>query len=184
MMPPLLSVLQFRSNNAVWRPILDALERITEWREEGRRTVPVELAPAGSIPAGWKESVVDDKGRLNVISYEICMLGQLRSSIRAREIWVEGADRHRNPDHDLSSDFDGRRESYHADLGLPQDAQAFVADIRSQLEEELRLLNETLPKNDRVRLRETGDSRICVTPFERQPEPAGLISLKNGIGRT
>ncbi|WP_420584043.1 Tn3 family transposase [Ruegeria sp.] len=179
MMPKLLSVLRFRSNNSVWRPILDALERIAEWRKEGRRTVPV-----GSIPAGWKEFVVDDKGRLNVISYEICILGQLRSSIRAREIWVEGADRYRNPDHDLPADFDECRASYYADLGLPQDAQAFVTNIRSQLEKELRLLNETLPKNDKVRLRATGDNRICITPFERQPEPAGLINLKNEIGRT
>ncbi|WP_419737835.1 Tn3 family transposase [Ruegeria sp.] len=184
MMPALLSVLHFRSNNAVWRPILDALERIIEWREEGRRTVPVGDAPAGSIPAGWKEFVVDDTGRLNVISYEICILGQLRSSIRAREIWVEGADRYRNPDHDLPADFDERRASYYAGLGLPQDAQAFVANIRSELEDELRLLNETLPKNDKVRLRTTGDNRICITPFERQPEPAGLINLKNEIGRT
>jgi len=184
MMPALLSVLQFRSNNAVWRPILDALERISEWREEGRRTVPVGLAPAGSIPASWQEFVVDDKGRLNMISYEICILGQLRSSIRAREIWVEGADRYRNPDHDLPADFDERRASYYADLGLPQDAQAFVANIRSQLEDELRLLNATLPENDKVRLRKTGENRICVTPFERQPEPAGLVSLKNEIGRT
>ena len=83
---------------------------------------------------------------MNVISYEICILGQLRSSIRAREIWIEGADRYRNPDQDLPADFDERRESYYADLGLPRDAQAFVANIRSQLEQELRLLNETLPK--------------------------------------
>ena len=184
MMPKLLSILRFRSNNAAWRPILDALELIINLREEGCRTVPVEIAPAGSIPAGWKEFVVDDKGRLNVISYELCVLSQLRASIRAREIWVEGADRYRNPDHDLPADFDERRESYYADLGLQQDAQAFVSDIRGQLEEELRLLNATLPKNDKVRLRQTGKNLICVTPLDRQPEPAGLINLKNEIGRT
>ena len=52
MMPKLLSVLRFRSNNAVWRPILDALELIISLREEGRRAVPAGIAPAGSIPSG------------------------------------------------------------------------------------------------------------------------------------
>ena len=184
MMPKLLSVLRFRSNNAVWRPILDALELIISLREEGRRTMPAGIAPAGSIPSGWKEFVADDKGRLNMISYELCVLSQLRDSIRAREIWVEGADRYRNPDHDLPADFDERRDTYYADLDLQQDAHAFAADIRASLEEELRLLNATLPKNDMGRLRQVGKNLICVTPLDRQPEPAGLIDLKHEIGRT
>ena len=146
--------------------------------------MPAGIAPAGSIPSGWKEFVADDKGRLNVISYELCVLSQLRDSIRAREIWVEGADRYRNPDHDLPADFDERRDTCYADLGLQQDAYAFVADIRTSLAEELRLLNATLPKNDMVRLRQVGKNLICVTPLDRQPEPAGLIELKNEIGRT
>ena len=111
MMPKLLPVLRFRSNNAAWSPILDALELI----------------------AGWRDFVVDGKGRLNAISYELCVLSQLRDSIRAREIWAEGADRHRNPDQDLPADFDDRRETYCAGLGLQQDARAFAADIRAGL---------------------------------------------------
>ena len=178
MMPKLLPVLRFRSNNAVWRPILDALELIISLREEGRRTAPAAVAPAGSIPAGWKEFVVDGKGRMNVVSYELCVLSQLRDSIRAREIWVEGADRYRNPDRDLPADFDERRETHYAGLGLQQDARAFVADIRGSLEEELRFLDATLPGNDLVRLRRTGKNLICVTPPERQPEPTGLINLR------
>ena len=184
MMPKFLSVLRFRSNNAIWHPILDALELIISLREGKRRTVPAGIAPAGPIPSGWKEFVVDDNGRLNLISYELCVLNQLRDSIRAREIWVEGADRNRNPDQDLPADFEERRDTYYAGLGLQQDARVFVADIRASLEEELQFLNATLPKNDTVRLRQTGKNLICVTPLVRQPEPAGLIRLKNEIGLT
>jgi len=183
MMPKLLSALRLRSNNAAWRPILGALELIVRLRETGRRTAPADIAPVGSIPAGWRDSVVDGKGRLNVISYELCALNQLRDSIRAREVWVEGADRYRNPDQDLPTDFDGRRDAYYAGLGLGRDARAFVADIRASLEEELRLLNATLPKNDMVRVRRTGKNLIHVTPLDRQPEPAGLASLKSEVGQ-
>ena len=184
MMPKLLSVLRFRSNNAAWHPILSALELIVRLREEGRRTAPADIAPAGSIPAGWRDFVIDGKDRLNVTSCEPCVLNQLRDSIRAREVWVEGADRYRNPDQDLPADFDECRDACYAGLGLQQDARAFVADIRSSLEEELRILNATLPKNDMVRLRQAGKNLICVTPLDRQPEPAGLVSLKSEIGQT
>jgi len=78
---------------------------------------------------------------LNVISYEVCLLTQLRERIRAKEIWIVGADKYRNPDDDLPQDFEERRGAYFAGLGLPQNAQVFLAGVRKQLEEELHLLN-------------------------------------------
>ena len=184
MLPRLLSVLQFRSNNTGWRPILDALHLVVCLGGERRRLVPAGRAPPGSIPARWKGLVVDDRGQLNVISYELCVLNQLRERVRAREIWVEGADRYRNPDRDLPADFDERRATYYAGLGLEQDARVFVADVRTRLDEELRQLNATLAQNDRVRLRASGENRISITPFAPQPEPVGLIDLKSEIGRS
>ena len=156
MLPRILAVLQFRSNNTGWRPILDALHLIVGLAGARRRLVPAGLVPPGSIPARWKELIVDVRGQLNVISYELCVLNQLRERVRAREIWVEGADRYRDPGRDLPQDFDERRASYYAGLGLPQDVCVFVTDIRARLEEELRLLNATLPQNDTVRIRASG----------------------------
>jgi TnpA family transposase len=183
MLPSLLSVLEFRSNNATWRPILDALSLIIHLNEEGRRFAPTSLAPEGSIPRKWQETVIDKRGRLNVISYELCILSQLRERIRAKEVWIEGADRYRNPDDDLPKDFPERREAYYAGLKLTQDAQEFTRSVREQLEHELLQLNATLPPNDKVRLRWSGENRISITPFQPQPEPKGLIGLKSEIGR-
>lgn len=183
MLPPLLSALNFRSNNAGWRPILDALILIVRLNEEGRRFAPMELAPEGSIPRKWLDTVVDKTGRLNVISFEICVLTQLRDRMRAKEIWVKGADRYRNPDDDLPKDFSSKRNFYYAGLNLTQDAHAFSQSIRGQLEQELRHLNATILTNDKVRLRWSGESRISITPFEPAPEPQGLMTLKSEIGR-
>ena len=183
MLPSLLSVLNFRSNNKVWRPILDALTLIVRLNEEGRRYAPAALAPDGSIPRKWREIVIDGRGRLNVISYELCVLTQLRERIRAKEIWVEGADRYRNPDDDLPKDFPERRNAYYASLNLTQDAKAFTQSVRMQLEQELLQLNATLPNNDKVRLRWSGENRISITPFKPAPEPTGLIGLKSEINR-
>ena len=178
MLPDILSILAFQSNNATWRPILDALEWIKVLHAEGRRFADPESSPVGSIPKKWRAFVVDGKDRLNVISYELCVLTQLRTCLRAKEIWITGADRYRNPDDDLPKDFAERRDTYYDDLKLSQDAAGFVAGIKAQLEEELRLLNTNIPHNDKVSLRWSGDNRISITPFKAVPEPTGLIGLK------
>lgn len=183
MLPSLLSALNFRSNNEMWRPILDALSLIIRLNEKGRRYVPASLAPEGSVPRKWRETVIDKRGRLNVISYELCVLAQLRDRIRAKEIWIEGADRYRNPDNDLPEDFPEKREAYYAGLKLTQDAREFSRSVRAQLEHELFQLNTAMPANENVRLRWSGENRIGITPFTPVQEPKGLLSLKTEIGK-
>jgi TnpA family transposase len=183
MLPPLLQTLRFRSNNAMWHPILSALDLIVRFSEAGRRVVSEEDIPVGIIPGKWRSAVIDEGGRVNVISFELCVLTQLRERIRAKEIWIEGADRYRNPDKDLPGDFAERRDVYYADLGLSQDAQAFAAGIKAEMERELHLLNVTLPDNDKVRLSWSGESRISVTPLAPVPEPQGLAALKSEVTR-
>ena len=72
----------------------------------------------------------------------------------------------------------GRRNAYYAGLNLTQDARAFSNSVREQLVQELRQLNATLPSNDKVRMRWSGESRICITPFDPVSEPKGLAGLK------
>jgi hypothetical protein len=184
MLPPLLQALRFRSNNAMWHPILTALNAIVRFAETGRRVVSEGDIPAGIIPGKWRSAVIDENGRVNVVSFELCVLTQLRERIRAKEIWIEGADRYRNPDNDLPGDFDTRRDAYYADLGLSQDAKSVVAGVKAELEKELRLLNTTLPDNDKVRLRwGGGENRISITPLSPVPEPPGLAALKAEVAR-
>lgn len=183
MLPPLLKALRFCSNNAMWHPILTALDQIVRFAEAGRRVVSESNIPAGIIPRKWRSAVIDENGRVNVVSFELCVLTQLRERIRAKEIWIEGADRYRNPDDDLPGDFAERRDAYYADLGLSRDAQSFVAGVKADLEQELHLLNATLPDNDKVRLRWGGENRISVTPLTPVPEPTGLATLKSEVAR-
>jgi hypothetical protein len=56
------------------------------------------------IPMKWRSSVIDEKGRINRISYELCVLSYSASC--AKEIWIVGADRYRNPIDELPRDFD------------------------------------------------------------------------------
>lgn len=185
MLPPLLEVLEFRSNNAAHRPILNALAWIRRARREGRRLLSVGngVPIDGVIPVKWRDFVISGDGRINLIDYELCVLQALRERIRAKEIWVVGADRHRNPDDDLPKDFDRRRVEYYADLGLSMDARAFTAALKTEMEEELRRLDAELPGNRSVRILWRGANRVSVSPTPPQPEPPGLTAVKAEVAR-
>ena len=132
MMPQLLAALEFRSNNGAYCPLLDALDAIRRAEGEGHQYFRIdEIAVDGVIRPKWRDIVIEEAPgggqRVNRINYEICVLQALRERLRCKEIWVAGANRYRNPDEDLPADFDEKRTAYYEPLGLPSDADAFVA---------------------------------------------------------
>ena len=189
MLPAVLAVLDFRSNNTVHRPVLDAIDWLRRTADEGRRIIrPDEGVPLeGVIAPKWRDLVVETDGaggfRINRVNYEICVLGALRERLRCKEIWVAGADRYRNPDEDLTQDFEERRAEYYLELGRSQDARAFVADLRAQMTTALQRLNAQMPRNAKVRILRRGKNRISITPFEPLPPAPNLEAIKAELER-
>jgi hypothetical protein len=140
--PQVLDMLDFRSNNEMHRPVIQALEIIKKYARTKVRHFPIEEdIPLDFLPPLWREAAVDDEvdGRpyVNRITYEIAALSALRVQVRCKEVWVEGADRYRNPDYDVPTDFEARREEYYAALNLPRDPETFITEIREQMRTEL-----------------------------------------------
>jgi TnpA family transposase len=187
MVPQLLEALEFRSNNAVHRPLIDALELLKRYAGSSQRLYPAEedVPLDGVVRPSIQELVVttDAKGRERVdrISYEICVLQALREQLRCKEIWVVGADRYRNPDEDLPRDFAERRETYYAELQQPLDADLFIGAVRRELDDALRMLHDGLPRNPWVKVLPRG--KFVVSPLPAQPEPVRLGNLKNELGQ-
>jgi hypothetical protein len=100
---------------------------------------------------------------------------------RCKDIWVEGADRYRNPDKDLQQDFSENRQLYYQDLSHSQDAAGFVKDLKANMFAALNRLNKSMPKNQKVKLKNTDKNRICITPLDEQPEPQNINRLKGEI---
>ncbi|WP_156495162.1 Tn3 family transposase, partial [Oleiphilus sp. HI0128] len=186
MLPKLLELLKFKSNNTLHRPVLEALEWIADHRESKQQyiilndRVPID----GVIKPKWREVVIEKQGktrRINRINYEICVLQMLREKLRCKEIWVEGADKYRDPDEDLPTDFEEKRNSYYQILGHTQDAAEFVSQLKSDMGAALSHLNNTIPKNKHVRLKPQGKNRISVSPYEPLPDPENILSIKSSI---
>ena len=187
MLPPILDILTFRSNNSQHRPVIEALEWLRGHREDRRGLIPcTEVPVTGVVRSSLRDLLIEagpDGERIERIDYEICVLQALRERLRCKEIWVEGADRYRNPDEDLPADFEARREVYYAALGQPLDVERFVAPLREELREGLGTLDSRLPANSKVRLRAAGKHPLVVTPLDAQPEPPRLQTLKAEVGR-
>jgi hypothetical protein len=183
MVPAILRLLRFRSNNEHHQPLIEALELLSAYADSACHDYPeTEDVPLeGVVPAGWRSLVVrqtkQGEERINRISYELCVLRDLREKLRCKEIWVEGADRYCNPDEDLPSDFAQQRETYYTALNQPLDVETFIAREGQALADALAILNAGLPRHPKVKIGErNGKGWITLSPLE--PLPVHLRRLQ------
>jgi hypothetical protein len=143
MLPNLLRVLTFRSNNTVHRPVIRAIDLLIRYadRTQLHYDVSDNVPITGVVPSAWRDLVEQTNTRgvvqVNRMTYELCALQAIREQLRCREIWVEGANRFRNPDDDLPRDFDAGRSGYYAALRLPTEVETFIAQEQAALRKAL-----------------------------------------------
>jgi TnpA family transposase len=184
MVPKLLFALEFRSNNERHRPVMQALELVKRFANTKVHTFPIdEEVPLDGVVRGlWREAVVEKdaagNSRVNRVTYEVAVLEALRERLRCKEIWVVGANRYRNPDEDLPTDFEMNRDEYYKALNLPLKADRFITDVQAELREALTTLDSGLPKNKYVRIGPKGGGWITLTPLVAQPDPPNLMAIK------
>jgi TnpA family transposase len=190
MLPRLLDALEFRSNNAAHRPVIEALDLLGRYAKRPGTvrfyadgdTVPL----AGVVPGDWESAVVDERSRVERIPYELCVLRALRDGIRRREIWVPGANRWRDPEADLPADFDTNREVHYTALRQPLDASAFVDELRGRMRTALAGLDQAVNAEDTggvVLTTRRGEPWIIVPKPGKLAEPANLDRLKAHVER-
>jgi TnpA family transposase len=190
MLPRLLETLHLRCYRGEYQPVMDAVELLRRYIGRDARCIHYdrdEHVPLdGVVSADWRETVVDEHGRVDRAGYEMCVLDGLREGIRRRGIWVVGAARWGNPDHDLPADFDQRRDDNYSALGQPPDAAQFVATVRQRLQAGLTGLAEALRAGTTGGVRigsRKGQAWVSVPPLRAQPVAANLDDLKAEVTR-
>jgi len=186
----LLEVLTFRSSNTQHQPVIEALALIGRHAHDGNTSyyplgeqVPVHSGTLGD----WADLVwrSDRRGRRRVVrmAYEVACFQALRDRLRCKEIWVEGADRWRNPDQDLPQDFEARRAEHYQALRKPLDPSRFIDELQAEHRHELALLNDALPGLAWLDVADRPGGAIRLTPLEAAPEPRNLRRLKREVER-
>ncbi|MFD5751209.1 Tn3 family transposase [Streptomyces sp. NPDC127033] len=192
MLSPLLNALELKCNNTAYRPVMDAIDLLKRYLDqpiakEGAFFDEAEKIPlAGVVRDEWRKAVVDERGRVERIPYELCVLVSLRDALRRREIWVPGANRWQNPEDDLPPDFEDNRDVHYDAIRQPQDPERFIGALRKRLREALTRFDAALEVGTAGGVdivRRHGEPWIKVSPPGKQEEPENLVALKAEIER-
>ncbi|MDQ2879697.1 MAG: hypothetical protein M3Y48_00080 [Actinomycetota bacterium] len=148
----LLDVLEFRSNNATHRPVLDALDLIKRHADARLTYYPVgESVPTHKGLLGdWTPLVFNDAGKAGrrVVRsvYEICTFQALRERLCCKEICPRRRRQVAQPRRGPATRFRGPRAAHYAALHKPLDPTAFIDQLREEMVTELAALDTALPK--------------------------------------
>lgn len=182
----LLDAFEFKTNIHDSKPLLEAIKIIKENSNSSSRfyskniTAPVKDV----ISSEWDGLVVikdKETNKIHRINYEIAVLQELRRQLSCKMIWIEGSFRYRNPDDDLPKDFDEKREYYYELLGLPLHTKDFTEPRKKELHENIKLLNDTVLKNDKVEITNKNGGHIKISPYDPQAEPVNIKKLHEEI---
>ena len=138
----------------------------------------------GVVPPEWREAVVDEKGCVERIPYELCVLSALRDAIRRREVWAVGARKWRNPEEDLPADFEENRDVHYGALGQPLDPTPFVEGLKGRLSAALSAFDIALSHGTAggVRIVTRRDEPwISVPKLGKLEEPENLSAIKGEV---
>ncbi|MGH3683881.1 MAG: Tn3 family transposase [Pseudonocardiaceae bacterium] len=187
----LVEALEFGCTNTTHAPVMTALDLIKRYKKDTTHAtqyyahgehVPVE----GVIPLELAELMyrADKNNRRRVLRsvYECGVFQTLREKLRCKEIWVAGADRWRNPDEDLPTDFEDKRAENYAQLRKPVNPTTFTTELREEMRTELAALHDALPGLDWLEIKDGRTSgAIILTPLDAVPEPRNLRRLKAAV---
>jgi Tn3 transposase DDE domain-containing protein len=117
------------------------------------------------------------------MAYEVATFQALCDQLRCKEIWVDGAEKWRNPDEGLPRDFDERRVEHYARLRQPLDSSEFIDTLREEMRAELVALDGELPRLGWVDIAERKAGAIRLSPLDADPEPRHLRQIKGEVHR-
>lgn len=173
--PAFLEAFEFRSNLAC-DPLLQAVELLRQMGSGRRRKVP-EGAPMEFVGPKWRPYVMGSAGTISRKYYELCVLWELRVSLRSGDIWLDGSRRYANPETYLI-----RRERWpelKAEVcrlvQVNPSGQERIEQCRVELEQGLAALDRTLASDGKVRV--TG-GELVLSPLKAEELPESTVLLR------
>lgn len=163
--PEFLDVLQLKAAPAA-QSLLDAIEVVRGMNRTGARKVPDD-APISFIKARWKPLVMTDDG-IDRRFYEICVLSELKNSLRSGDIWVRGSRQFRDFDEYLlpADRFGSMKQSGELPIAVNQNCDQYLLDRLLLLEEQLATVNRLALAN------ELPDAIVTDTGLKIRPQDA------------
>ena len=173
--PTLLGTLGFKAAPAA-RDLLEAVEVLRGMNARQARKVPDD-APTSFVRPRW-ENLVRTPAGLDRRYYELCVLYELKNSLRSGDIWVQGSRQFKDFEDYLLAPARFTAQRDRGELGL-----AVETDCERYLESRLAVLQERLTTVERLAVADelpdaaiTSTGRLKISPLENAvPDGVGAL---------
>ena len=168
--PQFLGALTFRAAPAA-AELLRGIETLRGMYAGNARNVPAD-APTGFIKKRWEKLVRTAEG-LDKRYYELCVLSELKNSLRSGDIWVQGSRQFKDFEEYLLpvDTIQKMKQTGSLPLAVNPDCEAYLTERLAALESQLAAVNRLAAGNDLPEAILT-DSGLKITPLEASEPPA------------
>lgn len=176
--PEFLDVLKMRAAPAA-QSVMDAVDVLREMNLKGARKVPDD-APIDFIKARWKPLVLTEDG-IDRRFYELCVLSELKNSLRSGDIWVQGSRQFRDFDEYLlpTAKFEEMRVARTLPVAINTHCDQYLAERLDFLDQQLAKVNR-LALSDELPDAIITDSGLKMTPLDAAVPAAAQALIDQG----
>lgn len=174
--PKLLDSLEFKTGVREKEELILAIELLKSLNKENKRVVPG-FAPLSFVSPKWEEYVIGINGRINRHFYELCVLWELRSSLRSGDIWLDKSRRYAKLENYFipKNKWLEKKEDVCSQIHLCVDGNQRLDEKYSILNEIIQRVDNSLPNNNSVRI-ENND--LIISPLSAEHKPLSAIELE------
>ena len=179
-LPALVENIRFGAN-AAGEPVVAAFDwlRVNMGRKKPGNDAPLEV-----VGKSWRRHVLRDDDSVDFHAYIFCVLDELHTALRRRDVFVAPSWRYADPRTGLldGAEWEATRPIICRTLGLSADPEPTLTALATELDRTYRAVVDRLPDNPAVRFETTGDKHdLVLSPFDKLDEPASLVALREKV---
>ncbi len=178
---PLRKTFELQANKA-GRLVLQALDALATI--EHRPPIRDDEVPLKIITPAWRRLVHSSPGEIDRRAYTLCVLEQLRESLKRHDVFVRKSKHWMDPRAQLlnGTAWETARPQVCRMLRLSPTADEELSLLRLELDETYRKTAAHFPKNEAIRIEEKdGHDALVLTPLDALDEPDSLIELREDV---
>ena len=161
--------------------VMGAVEVLKDMNKRQARKVPDD-APTSFVRKRWK-SLVHTPDGLDRRFYELCVLSELKNSLRSGDVWVRGSRQFKDFEEYLlpPSRFSAQREQQALGLAVETDCERFLEARLAVLERELQTV-ERLAAQDQLPDASISGTGLKLTPLDSAVPPEADALMRRAYG--
>ena len=163
-------------------PAGEAVVAAYEWlRSHPGRFKADDDVPRDVIRKRWQRYAIRDDDSIDHRAYTFCVLDELHTSLRRRDVFVAPSWKYADPRAGLLSgtEWETARPIICRTLGLSPTPSSTLDAIGKELDETYREVASRLPDNPAVRFE--GENDLVVSSLDKLEEPASLLALRQAV---